>query len=62
MRDSGASAVGYGLLVAGIAAVVVVIVFTLGGTLEGLFSRVDDCAQASASAGCEAPTDDTSDA
>ena len=34
MDERGASAVEYGLLVAGIAAVIVAIVFLLGGTLE----------------------------
>lgn len=42
-RDSGASAVEYGLLVAGIAAVIIAIVFLLGGTLDGLFNDVNDC-------------------
>ena len=34
MDERGASAVEYGLLVAGIAAVIVAVVFMLGGTLE----------------------------
>ena len=38
MDERGASAVEYGLLVAGIAAVIVVIVFTLGKTLSGVFT------------------------
>ncbi len=38
MDERGASAVEYGLLVAGIAAVIVVIVFTLGDTLSGVFN------------------------
>jgi pilus assembly protein Flp/PilA len=38
MDERGASAVEYGLLVAGIAAVIVVIVFTLGRTLSGVFT------------------------
>ena len=37
MDERGASAVEYGLLIAGIAALIVVIVFTLGGTLESVF-------------------------
>ena len=38
-RDqNGASAVEYGLLVAGIAALVVVIVFAFGGVIKGAFS------------------------
>ena len=41
MDERGASAVEYGLLVAGIAAVIVAIVFLLGGTLSGVFSRTN---------------------
>jgi pilus assembly protein Flp/PilA len=40
--ERGASAVEYGLLVAGIAAVIVAIVFILGGTLEGVFTSTND--------------------
>ena len=39
MDERGASAVEYGLLVAGIAAVIVAIVFLLGGTLERRLPR-----------------------
>ena len=39
--DNGASAVEYGLLVAAIAAVVVIIVFALGGVVKEVF--VDTC-------------------
>ncbi len=39
MDERGASAVEYGLLVAGIAAVIVAVVFLLGDTLEGVFSE-----------------------
>ena len=38
MDERGASAVEYGLLVAGIAAVSVAVVFLLGGTLQGVFT------------------------
>ena len=41
MDERGASAVEYGLLVAGIAAVIVAIVFLLGGTLSGVFDRTN---------------------
>ena len=41
MDERGASAVEYGLLVAGIAAVIVAIVFLLGGTLQGVFSSTN---------------------
>ncbi|MEO9324730.1 Flp family type IVb pilin [Nocardioides sp. C4-1] len=37
MEERGASAVEYGLLVAGIAAVIVLIVFTLGGQIRDAF-------------------------
>ncbi|GAW52485.1 MULTISPECIES: Flp family type IVb pilin [unclassified Nocardioides] len=37
--EDGASAVEYGLLVGGIAAVVVVLVFALGGQVSGLFDK-----------------------
>lgn len=36
--DDGASAVEYGLLVAGIAALIVLVVFALGGFVKGAFS------------------------
>ena len=41
MDERGASAVEYGLLVAGIAAVIVAIVFLLGGTLSGVFDKTN---------------------
>ncbi|MDQ6640979.1 MAG: Flp family type IVb pilin [Actinomycetota bacterium] len=37
--EGGASAVEYGLLVAGIAALIVVIVFAFGGMIAGMFSN-----------------------
>jgi len=40
--EAGASAVEYGLLVAAIAAIIVIIVFTLGGTVRGLFKNTCD--------------------
>ena len=45
--EQGASAVEYGLLIAGIAALVVVIVFAFGGNLKGIF--VSTCSKVSAS-------------
>jgi pilus assembly protein Flp/PilA len=52
--ERGASAVEYGLLIAGIAAVVAIAVFVLGGTVGGLFN--DTCdefdAQETVSATC----------
>jgi len=41
--DDGASAVEYGLLVAGIAALIVVIVFAFGGIIKNAFK--DTCEQ-----------------
>ena len=41
--ERGASAVEYGLLVAGIAAVVVAAVFLLGGTVNTAFSNTNTC-------------------
>jgi pilus assembly protein Flp/PilA len=41
MDDRGASAVEYGLLIAGIAALVVVVVFAFGNTIKGVFT--DTC-------------------
>ena len=40
-REEGASAVEYGLLVAAIAAVIIVVVFALGSVIQGKFS--DTC-------------------
>ena len=37
-EDEGASAVEYGLLVAAIAAVIILLVFALGGYVKGAFS------------------------
>ena len=40
--EHGATAVEYGLLVAGIAAVIVIIVFTLGGKINNAFQTVNN--------------------
>ena len=48
MDERGASAVEYGLLIAGIAAVIVTIVFILGGKIENIF---DDTCKAVANSG-----------
>ena len=42
MDERGASAVEYGLLVAGIAAVIVAVVFLLGSTLDGVFQDTNN--------------------
>ena len=47
--ERGASAVEYGLLVAGIAAVIVGIVFLLGGTLSGVFNTTNESISPAAS-------------
>jgi pilus assembly protein Flp/PilA len=41
-EERGASAVEYGLLIAGIAALIVAIVFVFGGVIEGVFSDTCD--------------------
>lgn len=52
--DTGASAVEYGLLVAGISAVIVGVVFTMGGLVKDKFSSTQDCI--SHGAPCSTPT------
>jgi pilus assembly protein Flp/PilA len=47
-KDEGASAVEYGLLVAAIAAVIVIIVFALGGVIDEVFSDTCDAVQSGA--------------
>ena len=42
MDERGASAVEYGLLVAGIAALIVAVVFLFGGFIQGIFSSTCD--------------------
>ena len=48
MEERGASAVEYGLLIAGIAALIVVVVFAFGGALKGIFT--DTCSKVTVSA------------
>ena len=43
MDERGASAVEYGLLIAGIAALIVVVVFAFGDTIKGVFENTDSC-------------------
>jgi pilus assembly protein Flp/PilA len=40
--EEGASAVEYGLLIAGIAALIATVVFVLGGAIAGLFQNMVD--------------------
>ena len=49
MDERGASAVEYGLLVAGIAALIVVVVFAFGDTLRAVFQ--DTCNEDSSGSG-----------
>ncbi len=42
LDERGASAVEYGLLIAGIAALIVVVVFAFGGVLTNIFSDTCD--------------------
>jgi pilus assembly protein Flp/PilA len=44
-RDDGASAVEYGLLVAAIAALIVLVVFAFGGLVKNVFSDTCDTIQ-----------------
>ena len=44
--EAGASAVEYGLLVAGIAALIVAVVFVLGEQIQGAFTGTSDCIEA----------------
>ena len=50
-REDGASAVEYGLLVAGIAVVIILAVFFLGGTIKDIFDKSGSCITNSG-AGC----------
>ncbi|MDP3894124.1 Flp family type IVb pilin [Nocardioides sp.] len=43
MDERGASAVEYGLLVAGIAALIVAVVFLFGGFISGIFEDTQTC-------------------
>ncbi|MDQ6686901.1 MAG: Flp family type IVb pilin [Actinomycetota bacterium] len=52
MRQEGASAVEYGLLVAAIAAVIVAVLFLFGSTIEGVFKTTCNSIKSSAGPGC----------
>ena len=49
--ERGASAVEYGLLIAGIAALIVLVVFSFSGTITGLFDKTCDSVN-SGTGGC----------
>ncbi|GAB3666910.1 hypothetical protein GCM10027596_35190 [Nocardioides korecus] len=53
-NDDGASAVEYGLLVAGIAALIVAVVFLFGGMITGIFNNT--CAKVNAGSASSATT------
>ncbi|MGA8248053.1 MAG: Flp family type IVb pilin [Nocardioides sp.] len=50
LDERGASAVEYGLLIAGIAALIVVVVFAFGGVLQNIFAHTCNSVAASDSA------------
>ena len=52
VRDRGASAVEYGLMLAAVAAVVVTIAFVLGTGVLGLFQTSNDCIAAGSASTC----------
>jgi pilus assembly protein Flp/PilA len=52
MDERGASAVEYGLLIAGIAALIVVIVFAFGGVLSNIFGSTCNSVGASSGQSC----------
>jgi pilus assembly protein Flp/PilA len=52
LDERGASAVEYGLLIAGIAALIVVVVFAFGGVLTNIFSSTCDSVGQSSGQSC----------
>jgi pilus assembly protein Flp/PilA len=50
-REDGASAVEYGLLIAAIAAIIVVIIFALGGIIKNVFGQTCSSISTNASVG-----------
>ena len=51
MEERGASAVEYGLLIAGIAALIVAVVFIFGETIQGVFT--DTCTAVNNDVACD---------
>ena len=51
MDERGATAVEYGLLITGIAALIVVVVFAFGGVVKNIFNNTCNSLGASAGAG-----------
>ena len=56
MEERGASAVEYGLLIAGIAAVVVALVLTLGATITDRFKDTNECVASASHSATDCPT------
>jgi pilus assembly protein Flp/PilA len=52
MDERGASAVEYGLLIAGIAALIVVVVFAFGDNISDIFNSTCDSVNGAGEAGC----------
>ena len=52
MDERGASAVEYGLLIAGIAALIVVVVFAFGGVISNIFQATCNSVGASSGGSC----------
>ncbi|HEX3298212.1 MAG TPA: Flp family type IVb pilin [Nocardioides sp.] len=52
LDERGASAVEYGLLIAGIAALIVVVVFAFGGVINNIFSTTCNSVGASGGGSC----------
>jgi pilus assembly protein Flp/PilA len=52
LDERGASAVEYGLLISGIAALIVVVVFAFGGVLTNIFSSTCDSVGSSSGQSC----------
>jgi pilus assembly protein Flp/PilA len=52
MDERGASAVEYGLLIAGIAALIVIVVFAFGGVLHDIFQKTCNSVGASTGGSC----------
>jgi pilus assembly protein Flp/PilA len=52
MDERGASAVEYGLLIAGIAALIVIVVFAFGGALSNIFQKTCNSVGASSGQSC----------
>jgi pilus assembly protein Flp/PilA len=50
-KEEGASAVEYGLLVAAIAALIVIIVFALGNVIKGVFTNTCNAIKSNAASG-----------